>query len=253
MGEWIYPFQGRGSSGSHGVNFLWTEYNIYIMDNHLFALWCWSQHYQGQEGVDLFHVDAHYDSDLICDLEVQACPEDIHNLDIEAYLEIENPLPFTPLSQEDEDDSLYHFLFHWSNYLSFFMHRYHHRLNSIFFCTQKRGRPPNSEWNAIELEFDGLLERLRCSQIRSAIINIDFDYFVDMRQDSVSGDTCYFLAGQDRLELLFAEVQRLNSLGRLLVLTICLSPECCGTWSLSEEILAIAGNILGLDFRLPSL
>ena len=44
MSEWLVPFKGRNRSLSFDQNFLWRKDNIFIMDNHRAALWCWLQH-----------------------------------------------------------------------------------------------------------------------------------------------------------------------------------------------------------------
>lgn len=43
-GEWLVPFKGRCYSGHYEQNFLWRHGNVYVMDNHRTALWCWLQH-----------------------------------------------------------------------------------------------------------------------------------------------------------------------------------------------------------------
>lgn len=61
MPEFLVPFKGRNQTSMFGVNVLWRERNVYIMDNHRCALWCWLQEIPGEDRLSVFHVDAHYD------------------------------------------------------------------------------------------------------------------------------------------------------------------------------------------------
>lgn len=61
-GEWLVPFRGRNYSGAFTQNFLWKRQNVYVMDNHRAALWCWLQHIDPKQRYSLFHVDQHYDT-----------------------------------------------------------------------------------------------------------------------------------------------------------------------------------------------
>jgi hypothetical protein len=258
MSRYILEFLGRNESGSHGVNFLWNDQNTYIMDNHLCALWCWMQHYSGENGVDLIHVDAHYDTFPICEAEARACPDDIRSLDFNCeYLQIISPLKNICATGLEDDEDLSKYLFHWSNYLSFFLHRYHCSLGSVTFCTEKNGVRPSHQWNVNEFDFEHLMERLENTSSESIVMNIDLDYFVEISEDYQSGENCYHFTRSCQLERLFQRVLQLNNEGRILVLTICLSPECCcgdnlsEGWRLSEEILSVALRILHLNFQLP--
>lgn len=38
----LLPFKGRDHSGTYELNFLFKEDKVYIMDNHLAAIWCWT-------------------------------------------------------------------------------------------------------------------------------------------------------------------------------------------------------------------
>lgn len=43
MSSHLIPFRGRNHSGPINQNLLWHYRNIYLMDNHRAALWCWQQ------------------------------------------------------------------------------------------------------------------------------------------------------------------------------------------------------------------
>lgn len=48
-------------SGTHSLNFLGQDRNIYVMDNHLAAGWCWLNSLNPNEQYNFFHVDQHQD------------------------------------------------------------------------------------------------------------------------------------------------------------------------------------------------
>ncbi len=88
MGRWIQTFKGRNHSWAIDVNFLWNTENIYIMDNHRAALWCWLQHIKPNSKFGLFHIDAHYDAAAtIIDDEIKNLP-DLTRIEFNDYLGI---------------------------------------------------------------------------------------------------------------------------------------------------------------------
>lgn len=46
------------------LNFLWKENNVYVMDNHLAAGWCWLQACSMDEHYSFLHIDQHTDDAL---------------------------------------------------------------------------------------------------------------------------------------------------------------------------------------------
>src|SRR5688500_9862655 len=53
--------KGRNPSGRDKLNLLYKEKNVYIMDNHLAAIWCWYQSLNLTQTYSLLHIDRHYD------------------------------------------------------------------------------------------------------------------------------------------------------------------------------------------------
>ena len=62
MGEWLLPFKGKNHSGSVATNFVWKSGNVYVMDNHRVALWCWLQELDLTKQHSLVHIDRHTDT-----------------------------------------------------------------------------------------------------------------------------------------------------------------------------------------------
>jgi UPF0489 domain len=83
--DWIVPFKGRNTSGFFEQNFLWKSGDVYVMDNHRAALWCWLQHIAPEKKHSIFHIDRHYDT-LKCDRWVPHLPTN-WKMSIEEYLE----------------------------------------------------------------------------------------------------------------------------------------------------------------------
>ena len=59
--KFLIPLINRGESTSSKDNILGCERNIYVMDNHRLALWCWFQEMEKGKRYNLFHIDAHPD------------------------------------------------------------------------------------------------------------------------------------------------------------------------------------------------
>ena len=108
MGKWIIEpqhellknekilFEGENNEGlwsdrSHStVNFLWNENNVYVMDNHLAAGWCWLQICSSNEAYNFLHIDQHSDDvDLVPDkYNIDLLRNTLLNTSIEEYSNI---------------------------------------------------------------------------------------------------------------------------------------------------------------------
>jgi hypothetical protein len=133
IANWLIPFQGRNDSGTFKLNFLWHQSNVYIMDNHRAALWCWFQHFSPDTKVSLFHIDRHSDTlSSNIDRWVELCPN-IWEINIEQYLS---------LKDDDNDLGTKPSLFRWDNYLSIFFQKYRDNLNECYFLTHGKGDKP---------------------------------------------------------------------------------------------------------------
>ncbi len=122
---WIIPFKGRGLSGPVNQNFLYQEKNVYVMDNHRAALWCWLRHIKENSNLDgLFHIDRHFDAlqgDIDSWIRQSSC---IKDLDIHAYL----------LKEDKDCGEKSVLLYRWDNYLSIFLALYGSKVSNCYFC-----------------------------------------------------------------------------------------------------------------------
>lgn len=49
------------SSSCYREVFLWQSGNVFVMDNHKSALWCWLQSCNPRKSYNFMHIDRHYD------------------------------------------------------------------------------------------------------------------------------------------------------------------------------------------------
>lgn len=239
----LIPLKNKGSSLMWTVNFLFEEKNIYFSDNHRTALWCWMQHLKHSESVAVFHIDRHFDT-------INLSPEYVNNFPGSFNLgSITNYLNLTvKLGNESYP------LITWDNYLSFFISdkTTQNNINCIYLATHGDGDYPENPYNHSiqESSYQKLIINMMSAfdNHEKTIVNIDLDYFfIDDPQTPgkyiKSLDDCY-------IENLFKTVKNGLDRNKILCLTICLSPECCGGWQEAEHALDIAKKELGINFTL---
>src|SRR6266568_79737 len=170
MSDWLIPFEGRGHSGCDKVNFVWRSENIYIMDNHRAAMWCWFQHIKKEEKYNIVRIDAHYNCrGTEADLEFWlANLPDTPAISLNDYLEALLPTS-TPTDK-------YPVVF-WDNFLSIFMSKYDHLINEYFFCTHGAGSKPKNDLRVSDFDIFQLHRCLDAFLIgkKNIILDIDID------------------------------------------------------------------------------
>ncbi|HNP35033.1 MAG TPA: hypothetical protein PKK10_04205 [Woeseiaceae bacterium] len=235
---WHVPFQGRNPSEVYNQNFLYQYENVYVMDNHRAAYWCWLRECDGSNAFSLIHIDRHYDCMPATNLWLDAIP-DVANITIEEYLGFEVPV--------DENGPQIG-LFRWDNYLTLFLHRHAEHMRQFFIATHRDGAAPlEPPTDVIEpWELPGAVQHLKDTDDAPWICNIDLDYFCFSQDQKVQGR----LVSEVYIASLFTIVQHLRSNGTIDVVTLCLSPECCGGWDAAEVLAEIACPILDVPFRL---
>jgi hypothetical protein len=236
---WIVPFKGRNHSGCYEQNFLWKNENIYIMDNHRAALWCWFQHLSKDSKIAYFHIDKHTDT-LQSKIKewVNECP-DLWSISIDDYL--------SHIHTRDMGMDIP--LFRWDNYASIFLQKHSNLVSHCFFATHNVGDPANHHrvQNPDIWDLAGNLSYWLKDTDQQWIFNLDLDYFF---YASNSDEYSVFLS-DEYIEQIFITIKKYLDNKKILCLTICLSPECCGSWEAAEGICAKGAEILGIDFELP--
>jgi hypothetical protein len=241
-GEWLVPFKGRNSSAYWNLNFLWRYKNIYVMDNHRAALWCWLQHVDPSKAHALFHIDQHFDT-LTSRMEawLKRVPSS-WNMSIDEYLglfvehaDIPGKLP----------------LFGWDNYLSIYLELFGSHLTSRNFATHNVGDKPilpiyeHAIWD-VPQNLDYWLK----PDYAPWIMNCDLDYF--FCDDADDRPPQRFLSNAFIERCFDAISQKLDD-GTIKVATIALTATdgLTGGWAPAEEVAKRALSRLGIDFVLP--
>lgn len=239
MSTWIYEFKGRNASLASTQNFLWNDNNIYIMDNHRAALWCWLQHLNPGEKYSIFHIDAHYDTLDIEKQKIIVSPKELIDSSFEDYLDFSQQTDLGPV-----------YVFRWDNYLSWFLRLFNEQVGDFFTSTHKIGTEPAEKIDFEEVEIYELPEKLEeylegypCD---GWLLNIDLDYFFSRIPDSHE-----LLVSDTYIDCIFDSVKKALDAGLVKALTVCLSPECSGGWNQAEELCQRLVDKLGLDFSLP--
>jgi hypothetical protein len=167
-GEWLVPFKGRNRSAYFNLNFLWRYKNIYVMDNHRAAFWCWMQHVDPMKRHSIFHIDQHYDT-MTSRMEAWlAHVLSNWNISIGEYLS---------LSVEHRDTGKIP-LFSWDNYLSIYLELFGRNLSSCNFATHEVGDKPKPPiWEHDLWDVPQNLDYWLNSEAAPWIMNIDIDYF----------------------------------------------------------------------------
>ncbi len=215
------------------VNFLWRHRNFYIMDNHLAAVWCWLQHPCSAEPHSVLHIDAHFDTNVATQSMLVAS-KNLRSLRTLSFAE------YQALDFDSVDGQVR--VFRWDNYLTIYQELFSSLINEWIFSTHNMGiRPKFEVKNIPPTEFIDFLSQLP-EEGNNWILNLDLDFFR-------SSDGNRFPSEQRRA--VFEKIRDLNEKSKSSVVTISLSPECCGSWESAEELCYEACSVFELPFRLP--
>jgi UPF0489 domain len=237
--QWIVPFKGRYHSGATNQNFLCRSGEVFVMDNHRAALWCWLQAQDLSKQHSLIHIDRHTDT-LTSRLKEWRAHLPDWSSGIEGYLGSE----FTtggctmPVIQ-------------WDNYLSIYLAEFGENLKRLRFLTHDEGDPPNFEGTLFSQPWE-LPENLSYWLDPSYgpwIVNIDLDYFYCPRE--AEGETARMFS-DEYVDLTFIALKQAMDNGAVGAVTLCLTPDgYTPGWDATEALATRALKHLGLDWRLP--
>lgn len=212
--------------------FLWQEGNVFVMDNHKSALWCWLQVCNPDHNYNFMHIDRHYDL-LDC----------FNNDDLEAVRN--NPhLGFDEFSRMMRAGGEYK-VFRWDNYIMagyVLNNRWFH--TNIFMTHEVGGIKPSWGHEPLRVRNENPLFMEWCinqfigepskyldgfngdDYLLPWIVNLDLDVFF-------TGDSLIQQFSDEYIKRI-AEILQ-NNLERIEVLTIALSPECLGGAGLRQK------------------
>jgi len=235
---WPLAFKGRGQAGTYGQNFVWKHRNVYVMDNHRAALWCWLQEVDLERPHSLFHIDRHSDAlSSRLDEWLQNLPP--WSATLEDYLSH---------SYTSDCGSLP--VIRWDNYLSIYLAEFGENIDKFQFSTHGDGDDPQHPHVLKPKVWDlpANMEYWLDQSDSPWIMNIDIDYFFWGCMDE-SGR----MLADDYLDTAFSPVRRAIENGAIAVTTVCLTPDLPYTpgWTDSERVAEKLLSVLGFDFRLP--
>ena len=239
--RWIVPFKGRNKTGVYNQNFVWNDGNLYVMDNHRAAAWCWAQHVEPETEHALVHIDRHNDT-LRSQLRswLAALPNGIPSA-IEEYLGATYRL----------DIGMNVPVIRWDNYMSIYLALHPGAVRELYLATYGEGDKPNHR-NVTKLDPDELLAFLTSQKVKDAapfVINIDLDYFFGPTHDDMAErvlDDAYF-------DQMAAAVAALDQADACSVITIALTAtnDLTGGWGPAEALATRLCHALGRNFSLP--
>ena len=221
-------------SGHDNLVFLWKSDNVYVMDNHLAAAWCWMQECDAGTRYNFMHIDRHNDLGSNTPSDVYWHIKDNQHLSLDEY---------TNLSWTNEGNHIQVKAFRWDNYITQCLYLFPKGFQDVSFSTRKPLDRSEREkllgtvihsLSATELlhfiddkmhinEDAEQLNEIVGRPSLKWIVNLDLDYFFE----ALDGEYIQLLTD----DYIIALAKTLKSVkNRIQVLTIALSPECCGVW-----------------------
>jgi len=240
----IIPFKGKNTSWYKELNLLCKEDNVYIMDNHNAALWCWLQEIKSNKKYNLLHIDQHYDTRTShLDQWLDSIPRDLPKLSIQNYLNLSY---YDPNFGEEVK------VMWWDNYFPIFDRLFGSQINEYHFFTHKQGSKYDAMWNRVSeyspYAFTNFMKYLFSQEATDHdwIINIDIDYFVYKIEGS---EDSFQLIDNEAIDYFINILNEFKD--KIEVVTIALSPECSGGWDKALELTNHIATQLGIDFEIP--
>lgn len=228
MREWILTPPSdllKRKSEYDCLNFLYRRDNVFVMDNHLAAGWCWLNTLDKNQNYGFIHIDQH--NDMLNNNDMSLFKPKLLNED----LTIDD---YTNLIAKEEK------LFRWDNYILQIRQICPTWFKNIVLSTHKVCSVPEIDISFCPDVFNlysSIHETIKSSKFKY-ILNLDLDYFFNSRGVRILTD--------DYIRLLIQEANK--SLPNLAVITIAMSPECCGDWQNALDAISIIDNELSLGF-----
>ncbi len=224
---------GENKSSCCQLNYVASKDNMYLIDNHLAAIWCMakldcSKHY------NFLHIDQHYD--LVKYDKVKH--SEINDVDLQS-LDISQLTSFRTMNNGLRDQ-----LITWDNYINLFNQKFPEVLQNSTFVTQKKG---NFSYNkdCKQIEFYDIFDHY-LDETNHWIFNIDLDCF--FTTISIDEESKKIQMYSDAFIEEFAEwLNKKNKEGIIEQIIFCLSPECCGGWDNSWRVWKLIAAKLELN------
>lgn len=206
------------------------------MDNHRAAMWCWLQEIGNRSDLRIVHVDEHYDTAGSNVDQWNLDTTNVGKLDLNEYLSIgyKDPAISVPAIR-------------WDNYLSNFLEIYEDRIVDLWCATHRVGTKPKGFIEEIEArDLPQMLENAIEGE-NPVILNLDLDFFFFRFDDGYRP-----LYSDNFVAEVFDLVSRALNSDNVCVVTVALSPECCGGWEPAAELAERLCRTVGLQFSVPN-
>ena len=205
---------------------LWMNKNVYVMDNHRDAAWCWLQQCKDEEKYNFMHIDRHYDmGDYYKDEDLVP----VRNNPRMAYEDMMN------LKRSDGTCKI----LRWDNYIRYVYELRQNWFINNLFITQKEGDICDG-WNRKKMSLSEKEELYLISWLNQYliedpqymydmvegsgalkwIVNLDLDFFFYHYDDNVYVQ----LFSDDYIRIVAKLLQQ--AMDKIQVLTIAISPDC---------------------------
>ena len=219
----IYDNKPFKKSSRNNLNFIFEHEDIYLMDNHLAALWCWEQHKKKHDLTNMnsiLHIDYHNDWDTI-----QSNKESLN-----AVKKIKNQTINKFLTESSQCQPRYN----WGNYMKYYF-LIDSNIHIDFFTMESK---------ISEFKHKRLCEFFDSDYTGSEdiILNIDIDVFFTKIENT------YIKVFEDNYIIEFAKIVKDMKNIPNICITIALSPECCGDWENSLKVFEILNIHANLNF-----
>lgn len=218
------PLKSKNYSGAETCSVLVQKKQLYLMDNHRLALWCWQNFFQEENNSDsqfnFLHIDAHEDAKIDVD---KSWWKKIQGISLDQFMNTLSP------------NGNYK-LFRWDNYLPVFVHESQKLIRKSVFVTHDVGLAGYAHQRIKDYNLLQDFSKLFVDELQW-IINIDVDYFYAKEYKTTPlYDTIW-------INNFFCELKNHYDKGDIALITIALSPECCGSWDNAEKIFKIFDDI----------
>ena len=228
------------------LKYLFEHDNAYLMDNHLAAAWCWMNRCDENTEYGFLHLDRHHD---LCREGPTPIFNDLKALSIDDYLASTYVLP-TGLGPQKYKS------FSWNTYITKCFDLCPRWFSSTALIIKQypepqiRNQTPNFNYNIYSYK-ESLRAIHNClsDNSRKWIVNIDIDYFFGGKHPDVVGAEVTNRFQNSTIRRFARAINQYYQ--NIQVLTIALSPECCGDMEKSlgafkvfaEEIPALQGIV----------
>ena len=195
------------------------------------AAWCWANSIKHNTKYTLIHIDKHYD---LLGSQIQEWTKPINGTLKDLSLDEYDKIEYQHSKYERYK------VFRWDNYIPIFHYYFGKQINEYVFYTHKRGdflkemESVITECPIYNLFSDFYL--VYCKLKENLIINLDIDFFFCPELKSESNEY-YLLFSEYSIEKFVKEIFTLINKNKNNILTIAMSPECCGGWENSLEFI----------------